>query len=126
MSAAVEMPVEGLFKQQAEESRPEKSQRQGGEKWYAVPVHQRRRDIAARHREGAVSQVNEITQPPRPAEPAGQHEQHHAVGHAVEENSQHLALQGSRSAARDASATMINSISRLSPDPSRSGSLRPP
>ena len=48
-------------------------------------VDQHRADIAARHRERAVGEVDEIHQPERDREPAGQHEQQHAVGDAVEQ-----------------------------------------
>ena len=45
-----------------------------------------RADIAAGHREGAVGEVDEVHQPERDRQPAGQHEQQHAVGDAVEQD----------------------------------------
>jgi len=53
------------------------------------PVHQHQRDVAARHGECAMGEVDEIHQPERDREPTCQHEQQHAVGNAVEENGQH-------------------------------------
>ena len=50
------------------------------------PVDQHDADVAARHGEGAMREVDEVHQPERDREPAGQHEQQHAVGDAVEQD----------------------------------------
>ena len=52
-------------------------------------VDQNDGDVAARHGEGAVREVDEVHQPERDGEPARQHEQQHAVGDAVEQDGQH-------------------------------------
>src|SRR5438445_260644 len=52
-------------------------------------VDQDQRDVAARHGERAVGEIDEIHQPERDRKPACQHEQQHAVGDSVEQNGQH-------------------------------------
>jgi hypothetical protein len=39
---------------------------------------------------GAMRQVDEVHQAERDGQPAGQHEQQHAVGNSVEQDGQHL------------------------------------
>ena len=82
-------PVERALQHQPERRRREERQRQAGQERHARAVHQEHRHVAAGHGEGAVREVDEIHQAQRHGEPAGQHEQQHAVGDAVEEDGRH-------------------------------------
>ena len=86
MASGVEMAVEQPFQHHADQAAADKGQRQCGKERPAVLVDQHRADIAARHRERAVREVDEIHQPERDRKPTGQHEQQHAVGYAVEQD----------------------------------------
>jgi hypothetical protein len=85
----VDVDVEGPLQHQAERRGGEEGQRQRGEERHAHAVHQRHGDVAARHGEGPVGEVHQVHQPERDGEAAGQDEQHHAVGDAVEQHGQH-------------------------------------
>ena len=88
-ACAVEPPIERALERDAEDRRNEKGRGQGREEGHAGAVHHQRRHVAADHREGAVGEVDEIHQPQRHRQSARQHEQQHAVGHAVEQDGQH-------------------------------------
>ena len=83
----------------AEQSRHDKGDRKRRQEGNARAVHQQRRDIAANHREGSMREVDEIHQPQRYGEPAAEHEQQHAIGDAIEQDRQHVSLDGTRRAA---------------------------
>jgi len=61
-------------------------QRQAQQERDAQFLHGEHREVTARHREGAVRQVDEIHQAQRHGQADREHEQQHAVGNAVEEN----------------------------------------
>jgi hypothetical protein len=88
VAAPVEAHVEGPLQHETDDSRDEEREGQRREERHAVAVHQDGGDVAAGHSEGAVREVDEVHQPERHGEPAGQHEQEHAVGDAVEEDGQ--------------------------------------
>ncbi len=56
---------------------------------HAELLHREHGEIAARHREGAMREVDEVHQPQRHGQPHGEHEQQHAVGDAVEKDGEH-------------------------------------
>ena len=85
MASRVEMAIEQPLQRRADHGGGDERQRQAGEERPAHPVHQQGADVAARHRERAVGEVDEVHQPERDREPAGQHEQEHAVGNAIEQ-----------------------------------------
>ena len=76
----------------ADDRRADEGERQGCEKGHAPAVHENRRDVAARHCESAVGEIDEIHQAERHGEAAGQDEEQHAVGDAVEQDGEHRAL----------------------------------
>ena len=82
-------PVQRALEHRAEQRGADEGQRQAGQERHAGAVHQQHRDVAARHRERAVRQVDEVHQPQRHRQADGQDEQQHAVGDAVEEHGQH-------------------------------------
>jgi hypothetical protein len=84
------MDVERALEQQAEHGGDDERRRQGGNERRSGALHQEYSGVAARHGEGTVRQVDEIHQPQCHGEPAGQHEQQHAVGQAVEQDGGHL------------------------------------
>ncbi len=86
MGAVIQMAIEQPLQHEANGGADQKRKRQAGQERHAVPVDEDRTDVAARHRERAMREVDEIHQPKRHREPARQHEQQHAVGHAVEQN----------------------------------------
>src|SRR5215813_14162758 len=89
MALGIDMNVERSLQQRAEGSAEQERQRQAEQERHAHAIDQHDSDIAAGHRERAVRQIDEIHQPERDGKPAGQHEQQHAIGDAVEQDSQH-------------------------------------
>ena len=85
MAAVIEMAVERTLEHRADQGARDKRQRQRRKERPAGLIDQHRADIAARHRKGAVGEVDEVHQPERDRQTAGQHEQQHAVGDAVEQ-----------------------------------------
>ena len=79
------MAIQQPLQHRADHGRADEGERQAGEERPARAVDQHGADIAARHRERAMGEVDEVHQPERHREPAGEHEQQHAVGDAVEE-----------------------------------------
>ena len=96
MRPRVHRPVEGALEQRAEQRRGDERDRQASQERQAGTVHQQHRDVAAGHREGAVSEVDEVHQPERHGQPDREHEQQHPVGDAVEQQGQHLERQAGR------------------------------
>src|SRR5262245_1630664 len=89
VALAVDVGVERAFEQCADERGGHEGDGGPRKERHAPAVDQDQRDVAARHGEGAMGQVDEVHQPERDRKAAGQHEQQHAVGDAVEENCQH-------------------------------------
>src|SRR5262245_20518011 len=89
MRLGIDVNVEGALEQRPNGGRRHEGDRQGGEKWNAVAVDQDERDVTARHGERAVGEIDEVHQAERDGKPTGQHEQQHAVGDSIEQNSQH-------------------------------------
>ncbi len=89
MALAVDVNVKRALEQKSEQRRGEKGDRQAEQKRNAEAVHGDEGDVAAGHGEGAVREIDEVHQPERDGEPAGEHEQEHAVGDAIEQNGQH-------------------------------------
>ena len=87
---AVEPAVKQPLDDDSGERRDDEGERQRRKEGNSGAVHQQRRDIAAAHGEHAMSEVDEVHQPERHRQPAGQQEQQHAVGDAVEQDGQHL------------------------------------
>ena len=87
---------EPFFLLDPDRGRQQKAQRQGRKERHAGAIDQDDRDIAARHREGAVRQIDEIHQAERHGKSARQHEQQHAVSYTVEQNGQHARVRISR------------------------------
>ncbi len=114
MSAAVEPDVERALEEEADRGGDQERERERREERHAEAVHHDRRDVAPRHREGAVREVDEVHQPEGDRESAGEHEQEHAVGDTVEEDGQHGRSErcGSAKRGRPRSRTTISSISR--------------
>src|SRR5262249_41656851 len=83
----------GAFEKTANERRDQKSNRQAERKWYSETVDQDDGAIAAGHGKSAMGEIDEIHQSERDRQPAGQHEQQHAIGDTVIENGQHDRLQ---------------------------------
>src|SRR5262245_44035352 len=89
LALAVDVGVERALEQCADERGGHEGDGETGEERHAGLVDQDEGDVAARHGEGAMGEVDEVHQPERDRQPAGQHEQQHAIGDAVEENCQH-------------------------------------
>src|SRR5215475_234989 len=89
MRLGIDVNVEGALEQRPNGGGRHEGDRQGGEKWNAVAVDQDERDVTARHGERAVGEIDEVHQAERDGKPTGQHEQQHAVGDSIEQNSQH-------------------------------------
>jgi hypothetical protein len=89
VAAAVHVTIERAFEHQTGGRGGQEGHRQAGEEWHAPAVHEDHRHVAAGHGEGAMRQIDEVHQAERHREPAGQHEQQHAVGHAVEQDGGH-------------------------------------
>ena len=64
----------------------------GNERKKGMPksVDQNDGDVAARHGEGAVREIDEVHQSERDREPGCQHEQQHAIGNSIEQNCEHV------------------------------------
>ena len=88
IAGAVKPAVEHAFERDADHRRGQESHRQRRQERPVEVVHQRDGDVAAEHGEGAVRQVDEIHQPERHRQPDRQHEQQHAVGDAVEQDTE--------------------------------------
>ena len=86
MAAGVEMAVERALQHHADRGARDKGQRQRRKERPAGIVDQYRADVAAGHGEGAMGEIDEIHQPERHRQPAGEHEQQHAVGDTVEQD----------------------------------------
>src|SRR5215510_10141053 len=89
MRLGIDVNVEGALEQRPNGGRYHEGQRQRGKERNAIAVDQDERDIAARHGERAVGEIDEIHQAERDGKPTGQHEQQHAVGDSIEQNGQH-------------------------------------
>src|SRR5262245_7038532 len=89
LALAIDVGVERALEQCADQRGGHESDGETGEERHAGLVDQDEGDVAARHGEGAMGEVDEVHQPERDGKPAGQHEQQHAVGDAVEQNCQH-------------------------------------
>ena len=92
MRLAVDVAVKRALQDEAEQRADEKGEQQGRKERHAVAIDGDDRDIAARHRERAMREIDEIHQAERDGEPAGQHEQQHAVGDTVEQDRQHVRM----------------------------------
>jgi hypothetical protein len=79
------MTVERAFEHGPDQGARNKRQRQRGKKRPPGLIDQNRADISPRHRKGAVGQIDKIHQSERHRQSAGEHEQQHAVGDAVEQ-----------------------------------------
>ena len=86
MASRVEVAIQRALQHHADQGAGDKGQRQRREERPAGIVDQHGADIAAGHREGAMGEIDEVHQPERHREPAGEHEQQHAVGDAVEQD----------------------------------------
>ena len=89
MRLVVEAHVERAFEEGAERGGDEKGDGQAPEEREAEALHHDNGDIAARHGEGAVREIDEVHEAERDRQAHRQHEQQHAVGNAVEEHCQH-------------------------------------
>ncbi len=89
VALAIDVHIERALEQRADKSSDDEGGGQAGKERHARPVHQNKGDVAARHGEGAVSEIDEIHEAERDREPACQHEQQHAIGDAVEKDGQH-------------------------------------
>ncbi len=82
-------PVEHrALEHDADRGRCDEGDGQGGQERPSHAVHQRDRDIAADHAEGAVREIDEVHHPERHRQPDRQQEQQHAVGKAVEQDAE--------------------------------------
>jgi hypothetical protein len=109
MALGIDMDIKRALEHGAERGAEQEGERQPEEKRHAQAVHQHDRDVAARHRESAVREVDEIHQAERDRQPAGEDEQQHPVGNAVEQNGH--ARPSARAAAR------LNKAGRLRAPP---------
>jgi hypothetical protein len=87
---AVHRPVERALEQRAGQRDDDERERQAGQERHAELLHREHGEIAARHGEGAVREVDEVHQPERHGQADGENEEQHAVGDAVEKNGQHV------------------------------------
>src|SRR5262249_54866655 len=89
VALAVDVHIERALEQRPDQRGGDEGDGKPGEERQAGAVDQDQRDVAARHGERAVGEIDEIHQPERDRKPACQHEQQHAVGDPVEQNGQH-------------------------------------
>ena len=89
MGAGVDVHIERAFEHDPDRRGEDEGERQRGEKRQPEPVDQNDRDVAARHGEGAMREIDEVHQPERDREPACHHKQQHAVGDTVEQDGEH-------------------------------------
>ena len=89
MRLGVHRPVQRALQQGAQRSREQESQRQAPQKCHVQALHQNDCQVAAGHGKSTMRQVDEIHQPHGHSQANGQHEQQHAVGHTVKQDSQH-------------------------------------
>jgi hypothetical protein len=86
MALGVDVDIESPLEQRTERRGDQKRERQSREKGNTHAVDEDDRNVAARHGEGAVGEIDEVHQPERDCESARQDEQQHAVGNAVEQD----------------------------------------
>ncbi len=113
MALGIDMDIERALEHGPERGPEQESERQAEQERHAQAVHQHDRDVAARHREGAVGEVDEIHQAERDRQPAGEHEEQHPVGNAVEQNGH------ARPSARAGAGLNTAGLPRAPPDISR-------
>ena len=104
MAAVIEMTIERPFQHRADQRACDKRQRQACEERPAGSIDQHRADIAARHGKRPMSQIDKVHQPKRHRQAAGQHEQQHAIGDAVEQDSEQRGHRVSASLTRHSEA----------------------
>ena len=80
------MHIKRALEDESDDGARQKGDRQGGEEGNAEAIDQNDGDVAARHGEGAVREIDEIHQSERHREPGCEHEQQHAVGNSIEQN----------------------------------------
>ena len=89
VALVVDVHIERALEQRADQRGDDEGDGKTGEERQAGAVDQHQRDVAARHGERAMGEIDEIHQPERDRQPACQHEQQHAIGNPVEQNGQH-------------------------------------
>jgi len=92
---AVHLAVQRALQQRPQQRRGHKGRRQAGQKRPAGLLHQHHQHIAAGHRKRTVGQVDEIHQAHGHGQAQRQHEQQHAVGHAIKQQGQHRVARSS-------------------------------
>ena len=95
MASGVEVTIERALQHRADQGACDKRQRQACKERPAGLIDQHRADISARHRKRAMGEIDEVHQPERDRKPAGEHEQQHAVGDAVEQDGEQRGHLGS-------------------------------
>ena len=86
LAGAVQAAKERVLERDADHRGGDERTGQRGEKRHAVPVHQSDSDVAAKHREAAMREVDEIHHAERHRLSDRQQKQQHAVSKAVEQN----------------------------------------
>ena len=86
VAAVIEVAIERALQHHADQGAGDKCQRQRRKERPAGLVDQHRADISPRHGKRTMGEIDEVHQPERDGETAGQHEQQHAVGNAVEQD----------------------------------------
>ena len=90
MWLVVEMDIERALEKGAGRRGDDEGDGQAPEQRKAEALHQHDGDIAARHGEGPVGEVDEVHEAERDRQAHRQHEQQHAIGEAVEKHRQHM------------------------------------
>jgi hypothetical protein len=89
VALSVEPGIEETLENEPQGGRHQERQGQGRQERHPGPVHEHCRHVAARHREGPVGQVDEVHEAEGDRKAAGQDEQQHAIGDAIEEDREH-------------------------------------